>query len=82
MDHERGARLTLGDHRRPHDLLLVLGPRPCATDLADEAGADPRVADSVLDVADDLPGNIVDRTTIHVGGMGGSHVVARAHDHV
>src|SRR5262249_29625984 len=82
VDHEGGAGLALGDHGRPHDLLLVVRPRPGAADLADEAGADAGIAHAGGDVGDDLAGQVVHRAPVHVRGVGGRHVVAGPHHDV
>jgi len=82
MDHQRRARLTLGLHGGVHDLLLVLRPRPRVADLADELGADARVAHADGDLADDLAEDRVLAPHVHVGGMRGRHVIAGAHDDV
>ena len=82
MDHQRRAGLALGLDGGAHHLLLVVRPRPRVADLADEAGAHAGVAHAHRHLADDLAHDRVLAAAVHVGGMGGRHVVAGAHDDV
>src|SRR5262249_60136313 len=82
MNHERRPRLALRDHRCAEHFLLVVGPRVGRTDLADQAGTNAGVTRARGDIGDYLAREIVDRAAVHVRGMGGGYVVARAHYHV
>ena len=66
MDVEGGARLLLRPGGGPERLMLPVGQRPCAADLADESGADASGADALVNVAHNVLDYLVLALGIHV----------------
>ncbi len=80
MDVQGGAGKPLGLCRGAQGFPFEVGQRPGAADLADEAGADTRGADSLLDVPNNLSGDLPLRFRLQIGRNRSVEVIPRTHD--